>query len=140
MIKEYRLLKKLVNKMSHRKMTRHHYNLGAICVDRKGQVLAVGLNSYDRTHPIMLNYSYDRKEQCYTHAEIAAVTASIKIPHTIIIARIGNSKKISLAKPCSGCVEFLIEHKIKKIYYTNDNGELVLFDKENYQYIGRKKI
>jgi tRNA(Arg) A34 adenosine deaminase TadA len=140
MLFEYALLNKLIQRMKHRKMTRHHYNVGAVCASKKGQILSIGLNSYHKTHPIMLKYSYERKEQCFLHAEIAALASCKETPYILIIARLGNLKKISLAKPCPGCLEFIKTRNIKKVYHTNDNGSLTLLDETNYLYLGRKII
>jgi deoxycytidylate deaminase len=140
MVNEYQLLKKLVTKLSPRKMKRHKYNMGALCASKKGNTLSIGINSYCKTHPIMQNYPYERKEQCYLHAEVAALASCKETPHVMIIARIGNSGNMLLAKPCLGCISIIKDREIKKVFYTNQYGKLELLNYDDYIYVGRKKI
>jgi len=50
----------------------------------------------------------------------------------MIIARLTKSGLVKLAKPCVGCFDAISQSNLKKVYYTNDEGELTLLDENKY--------
>lgn len=127
------LHKKLIQHKSSIEQTKKFF-IGAIILDRKGNVISIGNNSYTKTHPFQKKLSQqvkikDREHQIYLHAEISALIKCTAVPHTMIIIRIGVDNQIfRLAKPCPLCLEAIRQSKIKHVYYTNDIGELVLLE------------
>lgn len=79
---------------------------------------------YDKSHP----YQYEcacaagREEAIMLHAEIAAIVRNkrnIDI-HRIVVARVGNTGKPLLAKPCSICQIAIDLHGIPNVEYTKN--------------------
>lgn len=129
-------------RLLHKKLIQHKssieqnkkFFIGAVILDRKGNVVSVGNNSYTKTHPYQKRLSQqirvkDKEHQIYLHAEISALVKCNVKPYTMIIARIGVDNEVfRMAKPCPLCQEALKQSGIKNVFYTNDKGELVLFD------------
>ena len=113
--------------------------LCAIILDAKGVPISIGYNSYTKTHPIMRNFAKKDltfpdgskgDEKIYLHAEMDCYTKGYFQKHrwhTMIITRIDCNGNFKLAKPCVGCYN-MIKDKFDNIYYTNNNGELILLD------------
>lgn len=131
-MKEYPTLSRLIAKMKDRTTNKAQFNLGAVVVDKRGNPLAYGFNSYSKTHPIQKLYNRNiNDEAIFLHAEISALVKCINIPqeaYAMIVARLGKDGKVRLAKPCKGCFAAIKDSKINKVFYTNDRGELVLLD------------
>ncbi len=72
-----------------------------------------------------------RVHKVFLHAEIAALVRAKREVHTLIIARIlhGNGN-IATSKPCPVCEAAIKAAGVKKVYYTNENGELILLRSE----------
>lgn len=93
---------------------RQRYKVKATIYNKKGHVLAVGENSYYKTHPLQVQFSqkHGNGEQIYLHAEIAAL---VKLKdwskaHRIKIERYNRKTGDPLiAKPCPVC-QGAIEH------------------------------
>lgn len=125
---EYKLLNRLVEKLKSKPSIR--YNVGAVIVDRKGNILSYGFNSYVKTHPRMVYNKFFNEHQIFVHAE---ADAFYKLPygsepHTLIVCRLNKANELMNAKPCIGCFNEIQQSSIKKVYYTNVNKELALLD------------
>lgn len=46
--------------------------------------------------------------------------------HNILIIRINTNKKLLNSKPCKQCVEILKKYGVKKIYYSDENQNIVM--------------
>lgn len=136
---EYSALRILSKKLvEHKKQVQDiqtkNYFVGAVLMDKQGRILSLGFNSFYKTHPYQKKLSdsikvKNKERQIYIHAEVSALVKCNSVPHTLIIARIGMDESIyRLAKPCPLCQEAIRQSSIKKVYYTNNNGELVLFN------------
>lgn len=92
----------------------------AILTDKRGKILSIGINSYNRTHPKQAHYAKKsgNGERIFLHAEIAALVRCKEKADKIYIARTDAHGKEVLAKPCPLCSLALHEAGIKKIYYT----------------------
>ena len=45
----------------------------------------------------------------------------------LFVARVTRGGNLALAKPCSRCMDTIMEHGIKKVYYTDETGEWTFF-------------
>jgi deoxycytidylate deaminase len=101
-------------------MGRH--TLTAIIKDKRGRVLAVGRNSYEKTHPLQYKagVATGKPNQTYIHAELAAL---LKVKdwgkaHRIEIFRYTKDGKPALAAPCKACQFILKQTMIKEVIHT----------------------
>lgn len=87
---------------------------GAVII-RGGRVLAVGVNR-DRNNPRVLS---DPKDNCSTHAEVAAIRAGGNIVGGVIyVARVNRSGHALLSRPCDSCFTSILRSGIKRVVYT----------------------
>lgn len=128
-MKEYVILNKLIFKMKQEYDMSKCYNLYACIVDKKGNILSIGKNSYIKTHPVQYKYNLHNPEKIFLHAEIdALLKCKSDNYHTMIICRMTKLCNITMAKPCIGCMKALKDYNIKKVYYTDNQGNLVLLN------------
>lgn len=93
----------------------------ALCLDSKGRIISESPNMYDKTHPYQYQCacSAGNEEATSLHAEISAIIKSRgKDISKIVVARVGNSGKPLLAKPCKICSIAISQAGIKSIEYT----------------------
>lgn len=97
-------------------------SITAIIYDKKGRVLSIGQNSYEKTHPLMLKYGKQvgMPERIFLHAEIAAITRcpDITKAHRMLITRYTKDGCSGLAKPCPICESAIKSTNIKIVDYT----------------------
>lgn len=101
------------------------YNIVAHVKDKRGLLLAVATNNYNKTHPIQAYFAskVGHTPKIYLHAEIAALLrCKDKQPHSIHVFRYGMDGSTALAKPCNICMEAIKAFGIKHIYYTTPGG------------------
>ena len=104
-------------------MSKVKQKLKATIYDKRGRVLSVGENSYQKTHPRQAEYAKaaGREEAIYLHAEISAI---IKLrdqqskAHRIYVERYGKDGKPLLAKPCEICQIAIDMAGIEVVEYT----------------------
>lgn len=125
---EFKILSKLIEKTTL--CTHNGYRIGAVIVDKKGSVLSYGFNSYVKTHPKMLYNPHFSEFQIFVHAEADAIyhLGYKTDPYTLIVCRLSKSNQVMNAKPCIGCYSEIKRSSIKKVYYTNEKGDLVLLN------------
>lgn len=127
--KEYHTLKLLNSKIKELDSIKYQHKIGAIVLDKKGNVLSIGFNSYIKTHPKQFHYNRNiNPTRIFLHAEIDALVKCRGKPHTMIISRIGKDSSIKLSRPCKGCFNAIKDVGVQKVYFTNNFGELVLLD------------
>mgnify|MGYP003340732514 FL=1 len=97
------------------------YDIIAKCYDKRGRLLSVGTNSYEKTHPyqkhcaVMVGHSF--KE--YLHAEIQAILrAKDQRIHKITVERYNKNGEPMLAKPCPICQYAINAFCITEVEYT----------------------
>lgn len=97
------------------------YDITATAYDKRGRIIAIGKNSYQKTHPLQSKYAIKSglPEKIYLHAEIAAIIKS-KEPSKIFQIHVeryidGNP---ALAKPCPVCQTALDDMGISNVTYT----------------------
>lgn len=102
--------------------SRKQYKITATIYDKKGRILAVASNSYQKTHPYQaaLAQKVGKPYKQYLHAEVAAIIKASKygIPYKIFIERYGYKHKPMNAEPCIICKEAIKLANIKLIEYT----------------------
>lgn len=92
-------------------------NLIAIAYNKRGCVVAVGRNSYEKTHPFQAKYASKTgcPEAVYLHAEIALLlrllaTGRAKTVARIEVKRLKADGSMGLARPCPACAKALTDH------------------------------
>lgn len=94
----------------------------AIITDKKGRVLSVAVNSYEKSSPFMYRYAKQvgLDEKIYWHAECRAINqlSNVKKAHKIYIARVNNSDKTGLAAPCPVCSAAIKDTGIVSVEFT----------------------
>lgn len=100
----------------------------------KGNIIGIGTNSY-KTHPFQAKYGRNEKS-ISIHAELSAIRDALRImpleylrKTDLYVCRIKHSDRSGpyirgMSKPCSGCMKAIIEFGIKKVYFTNEIGEI----------------
>lgn len=88
--------------------------------NKRGRLLAVGQNSYTRTHTIQAKYGKrtGRPKAIFIHAEIDAILKAREPVHKIEILRKHADGTPALAKPCDGCALALAEFNVKIVVHT----------------------
>jgi len=102
--------------------TRTQYDLTAFIYDKRGRVLAVGKNSYAKTHPLQIRHAQanGRPDAMFLHAEIHAITRckDLTKAHRIFVIRTDKKGNPKLAKPCGICMSAIEEAGIDIVEYT----------------------
>lgn len=104
-------------------MANSKQDLTAIIRDKRGNVLAIGKNSYIKTHPFQAKLAKrnSRQEAIFLHAEIAAVVAckNIDKAYSIEVMRTMKDGSLGLAAPCEICMDAIKNFTpIKRILYS----------------------
>jgi deoxycytidylate deaminase len=97
------------------------YHLAAILRRRK-IVVKIGENTF-KTHPKFGRIYPDGTEGHHMHAEMNVLRFA-KPGDTLEVMRFCGDG-LAMAKPCSHCMRFIREAGIKKVKYTNQDGEWV---------------
>jgi deoxycytidylate deaminase len=101
-------------------MSCKNQNIVATVFDKKGRVLSVGKNSYDKTHPFQASLAEECgfPERKFLHAEIDALIRCRGTPYRIKVERFRKNGKLGLAKPCPICELAIKRAKIKFVEYS----------------------
>ena len=88
-----------------------HHILTAFAYDKRGRILAVGRNSYTKTHPLMAKAgkAVGKPNTIFLHAEIDAL---VKVKdwskiEKLVVVRYTRDGVPALAKPCAVCQRIL---------------------------------
>lgn len=100
-------------------MSKQH-EITALAYDKRGKLLAVGRNSYVRTHPLQAHYGRKsgRPQAVFIHAELAALVKARAPVHKLVIMRFHRNGTPALAKPCRGCELAIKDFKVKIVEHT----------------------
>ena len=96
------------------------YRVCAIALDKRGRLIAHGVNSYSQTHPRqseLARLSGNPHKQ-YLHAEIACLVKCRRTPVKLMVVRIDRQGNICMARPCRICNQAISEAGIKTVEYT----------------------
>lgn len=103
-------------------MASQKQQITAIIYSKRGKVLAIGKNSYIKTHPIQARYAerVGLPEKIFLHAEIAALIkcTDLRKAHRITIFRTLKDGTLALAKPCPVCASAIAESGIKIVEHS----------------------
>lgn len=107
-------------------VARKKFVITATTFDRKGRVIASGINEYNRSHPLQKYFSIkagQSEQKCWKHAELSAILNSKgKDIHSIFVQRFAADGSFALAKPCPSCQEAIKAFGIKSVSYTTPEG------------------
>lgn len=93
----------------------------AKCFDKKGNLLSVAHNSYEKTHPLQKQFAVRAGQPYreYLHAEmLAMIRAKGKPIYKLTIERYDAKGNPMLAAPCEVCVAAIKEFQVKQVFYT----------------------
>lgn len=95
-------------------------SITATIYDKKGRVLAIGKNSYIKSHPRQAELAnrVGEPHKYFLHAEISSLVRCRGTPYKIKIERFDKKGNPKLAKPCPICELAITEAGIKYVEYT----------------------
>jgi len=84
---------------------------------RKGRIIAIGRNSYVKTHPMQarLAKKVGNEKRVYLHAEISAIIKARGCADTLMVIR-RTKTGLGLAKPCPICQLAIEQANLKVIH------------------------
>ena len=90
--------------------------------DKNGRLLAVGKNSYKKTHPLQAKYAEQvgTPEKMFLHAEVEAIIKAQKLgkPHSNHVSRYSKDGSPAMAQPCPICMLAIKKAGIKLVTFT----------------------
>lgn len=118
------------------------YYVIAATLDKHNNIIAIGQNSYIKTHPIQSEYAIKagNKHRKYLHAEIDALIKSRSKPYSMMVIRMTKSRIVKLALPCPICQLALLHLGIGRIYYSTEYSDLNVLHIENAILLGNNFI
>ncbi len=121
------ILKKAIESAERSKM--YPYRLGCV-VFRGKRILAWGFNQIRTSNAIPDRF---KKFIEALHAEQHAI---MRVPNkellngaSLLVIRINRNGKLTNARPCKNCMKTINYFKISNVYYSNENGEIVMMEK-----------
>lgn len=104
--------------MARKKQKKH--KLTALAYDKRGRLLAVGRNSYIKTHPLMAHYGRKsgRVNKIYLHAELDALVKARGRVHKLVVMRYNQQGQPVLAKPCPACQLAIADFGVTHVEHT----------------------
>lgn len=101
-------------------MSKTRQHIVAIARDKRGRIVSVGRNNYNKSHTIQ--YKFAKKTgvpyKIYLHAEIdCLIKARDRKVHSIQVKRLGNDGVYLRSKPCAVCFAALQAYGIKSIIW-----------------------
>ena len=106
---------------AHPRHFRCHHIAG---VFRRKTLVTYGVN-LRKTHPLQERFVRTDRNSLFIHAEIAAIYKALKHmsvddlkKHTLIVLRYDNMNKLTVSRPCSGCLRALALFQFKEVWYS----------------------
>lgn len=99
--------------LSSRRSEDPHTKVGAVIV-KDEHVLGIGYNGVPRNFKGKFDWHTSEKYDYVIHAEMNAIANA-----TNIGANITNSEIYLTLSPCHDCMKLIVQHQIKKVYFTN---------------------
>lgn len=92
---------------------------------RKNNILSIGVNRADKTHPLAKKFNYKYATQ---HSELNAIcnfNGNIQDLKKCVLVntRLGAGNNFLLSKPCLNCQLLVLYFGIEEVYYTDQAGE-----------------
>lgn len=137
-MKKYRIIDIAMEQASQSDM---FYKHGAV-LTKSSKILSKGYNN-PRSHFMHINNTCLHAEMSVIlsycsnilHINIDIRRKTIMVPQLkkciLWIVRISKNNKLTESKPCSDCLSFIKRIGIKKIVYTNYNGEIIINKTDN---------
>jgi len=101
------------------------YKISATVYDKRMRKIAVGQNSYSKTHPLMLHFAskVNLHEKIFLHAEVQALLrCGDSVPYLLEVTRYTKDGNYANARPCPVCYEACKAFGVKVIRYSNEFG------------------
>lgn len=124
-----------IKSLSHRLCLRHpdDYRIRMVAIGLRGpNILGFGWNN-PKTHPMakeagrwipsMYGNSGSDYKSHRTHAEMHCLMNCRTTPEWMVVTRLNEFDEHAMAKPCLVCQKILIESGVKKVFYTNTEGD-----------------
>jgi hypothetical protein len=94
-------------------------------MDGRRKIISYGVNHSFKSHPIAKRYGH---RFFAVHSELDAILRFPYPPkylhqYTMVNIRLGKKGEPRLARPCKSCQQMLAAFGLRRIYYTNTNGE-----------------
>ncbi len=109
-------------------------NLTAIIYDKRGRVISIGKNSYEKTHPSMLYFGrlVGQLKRPYLHAEISAITRCAQLDRAFLIEvyRINSKGEYASSRPCEICSSAIAHTNIKYVKFFDLDNEVRIVSTE----------
>jgi len=94
----------------------------AFAYDKRGRLLAIGHNSYTKTHPLQKRYAAKtgKPDRIFLHAETVALLKASKRGkvYRLVVKRYGKKGQELLAAPCECCREAIQQFDVKVVQHT----------------------
>ena len=97
------------------------YHLAAV-LRRNGSVVKIGENT-DKTHPRFLRQYGDGSWGAHMHAEMNVLRFATPGDDIDVMRFKKVSGTLTMAKPCSVCLQYMIAAGIRRVRYTNWSGQ-----------------
>lgn len=96
------------------------YDITALAYDKRGKLLAVGKNSYTRTHPLQAKFGKQsgRPNAIYLHAELAALLKAREQVYRLVVLRYDKEGHPANAKPCPACQLAIKAFGVKRVEHS----------------------
>lgn len=99
------------------------YDITALAYNKRGRLLAVGKNSYVRTHRLQAEYGKrsGKPNAIFLHAELAALLkarAKGELVHKLVVMRFDVDGNPKLSKPCPSCQLAIADWGVKIVEHT----------------------
>jgi len=123
-----KVYQKLIDTLSPTIDSTKKYWVIAASLDHHNNIISIGENSYQKTHPMQsrLSLKCGNRNREYLHAEIASLVKNRNNPESIMIVRITSTGLVRMARPCNICNLAIREVGIRNIIFTGDDGLLHL--------------
>ena len=109
-----------------RKSIMYPYKVGCVCFKGK-RILSTGFNQKRTSKGIPNKYKkYVETLHAEHHAIMKVKDKELLTGASILIIRITHGGRLSMARPCENCMASIIHFNFKNIYYSNENGEIIM--------------
>ena len=119
-----KVYQKLIDTLSPTIDSSKKYWVLAASLDHHNNIISIGENSYQKTHPMQsrLSLKAGNRNREYLHAEIASLVKNRSYVESIMVVRMTCGSLVRMARPCNICNLALREAQIKYIYFSGDDG------------------
>lgn len=104
------------------KQSEEEFRLGAVLY-KGGAILRTKPNSIKYVGYVAKHFPYVSTRHAEVHV-ITGVPADILAICSILVVRLDRKDNLVLAKPCEACQKVLANANIRRIYYSNDDGNI----------------